>query len=77
MLTKLKREASLTLYDPGGGGGFKSPPPPSDFLPSRIKFWSYNIVRWGLFPKNSLTSCGEKEFLIGGHDLAVKGVLKI
>ena len=30
-------------------------------------------MRWGLFPKNSLTSCVEKIFLIGGHDLAVRG----
>ena len=30
-------------------------------------------MRWGLFPKNSLTSCDEKNFLIGGHDLAVRG----
>ena len=27
------------------GGAFKSPPPPSDFLPSRISFRSYIIVR--------------------------------
>ena len=33
-------------------------------------------MRWGLFPKNSLTPCGEKIFLIGGHDLAVRGVQK-
>ena len=52
------------------------PPPPSDFLLSRISFWRYIIVRWGLFPKNSLTPCGEKKFLIGSQDLAVRGVLK-
>ena len=28
------------------------------------------IVRWGLFPKNSLTPCGEKK-IDWGHDLAV------
>ena len=33
-------------------------------------------MRWGLFPKNSLTPYGEKIFLIGGHDLAVRGVSK-
>ena len=33
-------------------------------------------MRWGLFPKNSLTSCGENFFLIGSHDLAVRGVSK-
>ena len=33
-------------------------------------------MRWGLFPKNSLTPCGEKKFLMGGHDLAVRGVSK-
>ena len=31
-------------------------------------------MRWGFFPQNSLTPCGEK--LIGGHDLAVRGVSK-
>ena len=30
----------------------------------------------GLFPKNSLTPCGQKIVLIGGQDLAVKGVSK-
>ena len=30
-------------------------------------------MRWGLFLKNSLTPCGEKKILIGGHDLAVRG----
>ena len=34
------------------------------------------MVRWGLFPKNCLTPCGENFFLIGGHDLAVRGVSK-
>ena len=33
-------------------------------------------MRWGLFPKNSLTPCGEIFFLIEGHDLAVRGVSK-
>ena len=33
-------------------------------------------MRWGLFPKNSLTPCGKKNFLIAGHDLAVGGVSK-
>ena len=33
-------------------------------------------MRWGLFPKNSLTPCGKKKILIGGHDLAVRGVSK-
>ena len=33
-------------------------------------------MRWELFPKNSLTPCGKKKFLIGGHDLAVRGVSK-
>ena len=30
-------------------------------------------MRWGLFPKNSLTSYGENNFLIGSHNLAVGG----
>ena len=43
----------ITLYDPGGS--FIRPPPlPSNFLPSRISFWSYTIVRWGLFAKRHL-----------------------
>ena len=33
-------------------------------------------MRWGLFPKNSLTSCGKKKISLGGHDLAVRGVSK-
>ena len=33
-------------------------------------------MRWGLFPKNSLTPYGEKKNLIGGHDLAVRGFSK-
>ena len=33
-------------------------------------------MRWGLFLKNSLTPYGEKNFLIGGHDLAVRGASK-
>ena len=45
----------------GGGGGFKNLPPPI--------FCSH--------AKNSLTSYGERNLLIGGHDLAVRGGLKI
>ena len=34
-------------------------------------------MRWGPFPKkNSLTPCGKNNFLIGGHDLAVREVSK-
>ena len=33
-------------------------------------------MRWGLFPKNSLTPCGKKKILMGVHDLAVRGVSK-
>ena len=33
-------------------------------------------MHWRLFPKNSLTLCGQKKILIGGHDLAVRGVSK-
>ena len=33
-------------------------------------------MRWGLFSKNSLTPYREIKFLIGGHDLAVRGVSK-
>ena len=51
---------SDSLFNPirsGGGGGLLKPL--SEFLPSRIQFWSHIIVRWGLFPK---------KFLIEGQD---------
>ena len=47
--------------------------PHSDFLSVRIEFWSYIIVRCGHFPKNCLTQGGKKK-LIGGQDLAARGV---
>ena len=33
-------------------------------------------MRWRLFPKNSLTPCGNFFFFIRGHDLAARGVSK-
>ena len=63
----------LTLYDTGGGGGFKSPPPPI-FCPHAFNFGATLLCVGEFSPKNSLTPGGKKKFLIGGHDLAVRGV---
>ena len=64
------------LDDPGGGG-FKSPPPPLRFFYSHTFNFGAALLCVGDFsPKNSLTSCGKKKFLMGGHDLAVRGVSK-
>ena len=59
----------LTLYDPGGGGGFKSPPPPI-FCPHAFNFGATLLCDGDFSPKS------ENFFLIGGHDLAVRGVSK-
>ena len=67
--------AALTLYDPGGGGeGFKTPP--VIFCPHAFNFEATLLCVGDFSPKNSLTPCGEKKILIGGHDLAVRGVSK-
>ena len=63
------------LYDPGGGG-FKSPAPPPIFCSHAFNFGAALLCAGDFSPKNSLTPCGEKNFLIGGHDLAVRGVSK-
>ena len=57
----------LTLYNP----------PPPIFCSHAFNFgaallWCALVT----FPKNSFTPCGEKIFLIGGHDLSVRGVSK-
>ena len=66
-------ECCLNLYDPGGG--VKSHPPPPMALTHLIPELHYCAL--GPFPKkNSLTPCGQTIFLIGSHDLAVRGVLK-
>ena len=64
----------LTLYDPGGGG-FKSPPPPI-FCSHAFNFGAALLCVGDISQKNRLAPCGEKIFLIGGHDLAVRGVSK-
>ena len=65
----------LTLYDPGGGG-FKSPPPPPIFCSHAFNFGAALLCVGDISQKNRLAPCGEKIFLIGGHDLAVRGVSK-
>ena len=64
----------LTLYDPGGGA-LKAPPPPI-FCSHAFNFGAALLCVGDFSPKNSLTPCGEKKILIGGHDLAVRGVSK-
>ena len=56
------------------GGGFKSPPLRFFALTHLILELHYCALV--TFPKNSLTPCGEKKFLMGDHDLAVRGVSK-
>ena len=65
---------ALTLYDPGGGG-FKSPPPPI-FCSHAFNFGAALLCVGDFSQKNSLTPCGPNKFLIGVHDLAVRGVSK-
>ena len=57
-----------------GGGGFKSPP--LRFFALTHLILELHYCKLVTFPKNSLTPCGEKTFLMGGHDLAVRGVSK-
>ena len=60
-----------------GGGALKALKAP----PLRVFALTHLILElhycaFVTFPKNSLTPCGKIFFLIGGHDLAVRGVLK-
>ena len=57
------------------GGGFKSPPPLRFFALTHL-ILELHYCALVTFPKNSLTPCVEKNFLIGGLDLAVRGVSK-
>ena len=57
-----------------GGGALKAPIP--IFCPHAFNFRVTLLCFLGLFPKNSLTSCGIKKILIGGYNLAVRGVSK-
>ena len=68
----MSENLSVYCFNPirSGGGGFKIP---------RYFALTHLILELcvGDFsPKNSLTPRGEKIFLIGGHDLAVRGVSK-
>ena len=66
---------TLTLYDPGGA--LKARPPPLRFFALTHLILELHYCALVTFPKkNSLTPCGEKKILIGGHDLAVRGVSK-
>ena len=60
------------------GGGFKSapPPPPPIFCSHAFNFGAALLCVGDFSQKNSLTPCGEKKFLMVGHDLAVMGVSK-
>ena len=72
--TKKVLPPSTYLYDPGGGG---------EALKARLRFYALthlslerHYCALGTLQKNSLTPCDEKNNLIGGHDLAVRGVSK-
>ena len=71
---KILIQRLLILYDPGGGG-FKSPPPLRFFALTHL-ILELHYCALVTFQKNSLTPCGENIFLIGVHDLAVRGVSK-
>ena len=58
-----------------GGGGFNSPHPPI-FCSHAFNFGAALLCVGDFSQENSLTLCGEKNFLIGGHDLAERGVSK-
>ena len=57
------------------GRGFKSPPPPI-FCSHAFNFGAALLCVGDFSQKNSLTPCGKKKNLIGGHDLAVRGISK-
>ena len=59
-----------------GGGTLKAPPPPPIFCPHAFNFVATLLCVREYSQKNNLTPCGEKKILIGGHDLAVRGVSK-
>ena len=67
----------LTLYDPGEGALKAPPPQPPIFCPHAFNFGATLLCDGDFSPKNSLTPYGKKNFLSGGHDLAVRGGLKI
>ena len=57
------------------GEGLYKPPPPI-FCSHAFNFGAALLCVGDFSPKNSLTPFGEKFFLMGGHDLTVRGVLK-
>ena len=57
------------------GGALKAPPP-EFFCPHAFNFGATLLCVGDFSQKNSLTPCDEKKNLIGGHDLAVRGVSK-
>ena len=64
----------ISLNPIRSGGALKAPPP--IFCSHAFNFGAALLCVGDFSQKNSLTPCGEKRFLMGGHDLAVKGVSK-
>ena len=58
-----------------GGGALKAPPS-TIFCHHAFNSGSTLLCVGDFSKKNSLTPCGEIFFLLGGHDLAVRGVSK-
>ena len=75
-MCKLKKNSNINPIRSGVGEGFKSPPPPLIFCQHAFNFGATILCVVDFSPKNSLTLCGENFFLIGGHDLGVRGVSK-
>ena len=69
------RRLILIRFNPirSGGGALKAPPPIFALTHLILELHYCALVT---FPKNSLTPCGDKKFLMGGHNLAVRGVSK-
>ena len=60
------------MFNPIRSGGKA---PPLIFCPHAFNFGATLLCVGDFSPKNSLTPCGKK-ILIGGHNLAVRGVSK-
>ena len=66
--------ASVNPKRSGGGGGVKTPRP--IFCPDASYFGATMWCVRDFFKKNCLTQCGKYLVLIGGQDLAARGVSK-
>ena len=60
-------------FNPIRSGGALKAPPPLRFFALTHLILELHYCALVTFPKNSLTPCGKKKFLIWGHDLAVRG----